>query len=60
MRTPLTLARLLSELRELPDGLATPVRADYLVADVLEALGHTALSNTDAQDAPSGAVAVLR
>jgi hypothetical protein len=33
------LNRLIGELRGLPDGLRTPVRAGLLVADVLAALG---------------------
>lgn len=31
--------RRLGELRELPDGIATRVRADLLIADVLEPVG---------------------
>lgn len=37
---PLTVARLVAELRELPHGLRTRVDAGLLVADVLEALGY--------------------
>lgn len=36
---PDVLIGLLDELRELPDGLATRVRADLLIADVIAALG---------------------
>lgn len=32
------MARLLGELRELPEGVATRVRADLLIADLLDAL----------------------
>ena len=33
------LTTLLAELRELPDGLATPVNAGLLLADALRAVG---------------------
>jgi hypothetical protein len=36
---PTALGRLLDELRGLPEGIASRVRADLLIADVLEALG---------------------
>ena len=34
------LSTLLAELRELPDGLATPVGAGLVVVDTMRALGH--------------------
>jgi hypothetical protein len=37
---PAALARLLDELRSLPEGVASRVRADLLIADVLAALGR--------------------
>jgi hypothetical protein len=36
---PTALGKLLDELRDLPDGIATRVRADLLIADVLACLG---------------------
>ena len=59
-----TLTRLVAELRTLPDGLATPVRADFLLTDALEALGWPAsgvaeLLGVDVEAMPSGAVAVV-
>jgi hypothetical protein len=41
MAAPRALGQLLDDLRELPQGIATRVRADLLIADVLEALGGT-------------------
>ena len=38
MHTPTALAVLVAELGELPDGLASRVRADLLIADVLRSL----------------------
>lgn len=37
--TPADLVTLLAELAELPEGLASRVRADLLIADLLRALG---------------------
>jgi hypothetical protein len=37
---PITIARLVSELRELPEGVWTPVAAGLLLIDVAEAFGH--------------------
>lgn len=37
--TPQALRCLIDELRDLPEGIATRVRADLLIADVLAALG---------------------
>ena len=62
---PTTLTRLVAELRELPDGLATPVRADLLLTDALTALGYppsgvAELVGVDADRAGSGVLEVLR
>ena len=59
-----TLTRLLAELRELPDGLATPVRADLLIADVLGSLGYggaavSELVGVDVDRAGSGVLEVV-
>jgi hypothetical protein len=47
------LITLLAELRELPDGLATPVSAGLLVVDTMRALGHADVDR-DAAVRPDG------
>jgi hypothetical protein len=44
---PAALARLLDELRSLPEGVASRVRADLLIADVLAALGSEPAKDSD-------------